>query len=90
MKITLDKSLFWFLKEDAEIDLSEPSQLDMYIQQVMTHGGADDVRVLLRKVKIKQLAEAFGRIKRFLPEEVRRFWEDFIGSTKQPSKRDTR
>ena len=79
MKITLDKSLFWFLKEDIEIDLSEPSQLDMYIQQVISRGRTEDIRKLFKNINLTQFKLAFARLKRFLPFEVRKFWEDFLG-----------
>lgn len=31
--------LFWFLKDGVRFDLSDPSTLDMYVQQVITRGG---------------------------------------------------
>lgn len=61
------------------MDLSEPSQLDMYVQQVITYGSAEDVKTLLRDVGLTQFKEAFIRLKHFIPFEVRKFWEDFIG-----------
>ena len=75
-----DRRLFWFLKEGASLDLSDRSGLEMYLQQVMTHGRAEDVRAMLKTIHLKQLRGALGRMKRFLPAEVRMFWEDFVGS----------
>lgn len=81
MEIALDKRLFWFLKEDAKLDLSKPHILDMYIQQVLTYGRAEDIRALFKKIPMKDFKQVFARLKSFLPKEVRQFWEDFIGNT---------
>ncbi len=80
MKIKPDSRLFWFFKEDVELDLDEPSHLDMYVQQVWTRGHASDVRDLLKTVEIDRLKIVLNRIRRFIPTEVRSFWEDFLGS----------
>lgn len=77
-----DKRLFWFLKEGTQLDLTEPSILDMYVQQVITMGSAENVRMLLKTLKLGQLQDALRRLRRFIPGEVRRFWEDFIGDNK--------
>jgi len=82
LSIIPEKQLFWFLKEGIRLDLAEPSVLDMYVQQVITRGRTENIKRLLKKVDLKRLAEALGRLKRFLPDEVREFWEDFIGSNK--------
>lgn len=81
-KIDPDKRLFWFLKEGIRLNLSEPSVLDMYVQQVISRGSAKDIRVLLKTLKLRQIKDALMRIKRFIPAEVRRFWEDFIADNK--------
>ena len=78
--ITVPKHLFWFMREGANLDLNEPSTLDMYIKQVITRGRAEDVRALLKTVDATMLKKALKRINRFIPSEVRQFWEDFLGS----------
>jgi hypothetical protein len=79
MKISPDNKLFWFLKDGIKLDLSKPSQLDMYIQQVITAGVSSDIRMLFKNVGLTQFKSAFLRLKQFLPWEVRRFWEDYLG-----------
>lgn len=79
MKIVPERRLFWFLKEGVSLDLEEPSQLDAYVQQMVTRGRQEDVKRLLRMVSPSQLAESLKRLKHFLPAEVRMFWEDFLG-----------
>jgi hypothetical protein len=79
MKINPDTKLFWFFKDGIELDLSKPAQLDMYIQQVITAGVSQDIRMLFKNVGLAQFKSAFLRLKHFLPWEVRRFWEDFLG-----------
>lgn len=78
MKINADRRLFWFLKEGVSLDLSDPATLDMVIQQVMSRGGAGDVRALLKRIPPGQIRQPFERLKRFLPVEVGMFWEDFL------------
>ncbi len=70
--------LFWFLREGVSLDLTDPSLLALYIQQVITGGRMEDVKGLLRTVPFQQLKESLEGLKRFLPGEVRMFWEDFI------------
>jgi len=79
MKVKADKRLFWFLKDGIELDLNDPSQMDMYIQQVITYGKTDDVRKALKTVGYSHFKESFLRIRHFTPSEVRKFWEDFFG-----------
>lgn len=81
MKITPEKRLFWYLKDDAELNLEDPSQLDMFVQQVLSHGKAEDIRKLMKVIKPEVLKKSFDRIKRYLPKEVRSFWEDGLGNT---------
>jgi len=81
MKIVPDKRLFWFLKEGVKLDLSDPSTLDMYIQQVITRGKIEDIRTLFKNIGFAKFKEAFARLKSFLPEDIRRFWEDYIAVT---------
>ena len=79
MKIIAEKRLFWFLKDKVKLDLSDPAVLDIYIQQVMTYGRAKDIKTLFSRVGLAQFKNAFRRVSRFLPFEVRKFWEDAIG-----------
>ncbi|MGB9612974.1 MAG: hypothetical protein ACPL4K_02195 [Candidatus Margulisiibacteriota bacterium] len=81
MNITPNKRLFWFLKDGVDLDLDDPPTLDMYVQQVITHGKTDDIKHLLKIVKPQKLKESLSHLKGFLPDEVEKFWEDFIGST---------
>jgi len=89
MKTAVEKRLFWFLKEGAELDLSNKTHLDMFIQQTLSKGKTSDVRRLLKTVKHQEFIESFGRIKNFLPKEVRSFWEEWLGDINKSSKKDT-
>lgn len=80
MKIAAKKRLFWYLKDGQELDLESPGHVDMYVQQVLSQGGAEDVREMLRILSPVSFLASFGRIKRYLPKEVRKFWEDGLGS----------
>ncbi|MEW6680851.1 MAG: hypothetical protein AB1297_07555 [bacterium] len=82
MRIIANKRLFWFLKEGTNLDLSQPSVLDMYVQQTITRGRTEDIKELLNLLNLKELQTVLERIKHFIPEEVRRFWEDFIKDDK--------
>ena len=86
MKIIPDKRLFWFLKEDFPLDLTDSSNMDMYVQQVLTRGRTEDVKALLKCIEIELLRESFQRVRPFLPREVKLFWEDFLGNDHQTSK----
>ena len=70
--------LFWFLKPNAVLDLSSEGTRQMYIQQVLTCGRTEDVRELLKSIDSHQLRQSFEQMKRFLPQLVRMFWEDFF------------
>ena len=78
MNVMPNKRLFWFLKDNLPLDLSDPSTLEMYVQQVISKGTTQDVRHLLRNVEFKCFKQVFANIRHFLPWEVRTFWEDFI------------
>lgn len=56
-----------------QIDLSDPFQRRWYIQQVLTHGRAEDIRTL----KLEEIAAVLDEI--VLPEDVRDLWEHFLG-----------
>jgi len=81
MKITPEKRLFWYLKDGIELDLEDSSQLDMYVQQVLSCGKAEDIKKLMKMIKPEVFKKSFERIKRYLPKEVRSFWEDGLGNT---------
>ena len=89
MKTLIYKKLFWFLKKDTEIDLSNKAHLDMYIQQTLSRGRMSDVKKLLQTVASSDFIESFKRFKNFLPKEVRRFWEEWFGDINKPTERDT-
>jgi hypothetical protein len=55
-----------------QIDLSDPFQHRWYIQQVLTHGRAEDIRTL----KLEEIAAVLDEI--VLPEDVRDLWEHFL------------
>lgn len=55
-----------------QIDLSDPFQRRWYIQQVLTHGRAEDIRTL----KLEDIAAVLDEI--VLPEDVRDLWEHFL------------
>jgi len=55
-----------------QIDLSDPFQHRWYIQQVLTHGRAEDIRAL----NLDEIAAIFDEI--ILPEDVRSLWQRFL------------
>lgn len=55
-----------------QIDLSDPFHRRWYIQQVLTHGRAEDVRAL----SLDEIAAVFDEI--ILPEDVRSLWQRFL------------
>jgi hypothetical protein len=55
-----------------QIDLADPFQRRWYIQQVLTHGQAEDVRAL----KLEDIAMVLDEI--ILPEDVRNLWQCFL------------
>lgn len=79
-KVAVENRLFWFFKEGVQLDLADPAMLDLYVQQVVTHGRTEDVRGLLKEVEPDRFSSSLQRLGRFLPREVRMFWEDFLGS----------
>lgn len=88
MKISVEKRLFWYLKNGIELDLENPSHVDMYVQQVLSHGKADDIKKMMKMLTPEVFKESFERIKSFLPREVRLFWEDGLGDTGKYPKRN--
>ncbi len=87
MKTVAERRLFWYLKNGTELDLENLSHLDMYVQQILTHGKAEDIQKMLSLLTPETFRESFGRIKRFLPKEVRRFWEDGLEDTGENTER---
>lgn len=73
------RRLFWFLKPKAELNMSNQADMELYVQQVMTKGRIEDVRALLKSLGDQKTGQIFLRLKRFLPFDVRLFWEDFFG-----------
>lgn len=55
-----------------QIDLSDPFQRCWYIQQVLTHGRAEDIRTL----SLDEVAAVLDEI--ILPEDVRSLWQRFL------------
>lgn len=56
MKVTPDKRLFWFLRPDIELDLSNPPIREMYIQQVITAGRTEDIKKLFKLSLLNSLS----------------------------------
>ena len=81
-KIVVDRRLFWFLKDGTELDLGDMAILDMYVQQVITHGGSQDIKRLFETVSLKNLNVSLKRIERFISVEIKNFWEDFFADNK--------
>jgi hypothetical protein len=54
-----------------QVDLSDPFQRRWYIQQVLTHGRAEDLRTLDREEIFSLLDDLI------LPDDVRSLWEMF-------------
>lgn len=80
MKITPEKRLFWYLKDDVEFDLDDPFQLDMYVQLILSQGKTENIRKLIKTLEPEVFKKSFERIKKYLPKEVRSFWEDGLGN----------
>ena len=55
-----------------QINLSDPFQRRWYIQQVLTHGRAEDLRIL----NVDEIAAVLDEI--ILPEDVRSLWQQFF------------
>jgi hypothetical protein len=89
MKTKVDNRLFWFLKEDTELDLSNKAQLDLFVQQTLSRGRVADVKRLFRIVERRDVIESVNRLNKFLPKEVRKFWEEWLGDLDKSAKEDT-
>lgn len=55
-----------------QIDMADPFQRRWYIQQVLTHGRAEDMRTL----NLDEVAAALDEL--ILPDDVRSLWERFL------------
>jgi hypothetical protein len=55
-----------------QVDLSDPFQRRWYIQQVLTHGRAEDIRTL----SLEEIVSVLDEIS--LPEDVRNLWQRFL------------
>jgi len=73
-----ETSLFWFLPEGTELDLSIPASRDRVVQQVITRGTDQDVIRLLRTLTAEEFVDSFQRIKEFVPPPITKFWERYI------------
>ena len=89
MRTRVDNRLFWFLKEDTELDLSNKTHLDLYVQQILSRGRLTYVQRLFERVERRDFIESFSRLKHFLRKEVRRFWKEWLGDLDKSSKEDT-
>ena len=55
-----------------QVDLTDPFQRRWYIQQVLTHGRAEDIRAL----DLDEIAALLDEI--VLPDDVRSLWQCFL------------
>jgi hypothetical protein len=90
MKLTVKKRLFWYIKDGQEFDLDCPGHVDMYVQQVLSQGRLDDIREALGVLSAESFFASFARVKKYLPREVRKFWEDGLGSADSHPKENPR
>jgi hypothetical protein len=89
MKSYAEKRLFWFLKEGSEIDFSNKADLDIYIQQNLSRGNTSDIKRLLTIVSPLDFIDSFNRVKDFLADEVKKFWEEWLADINISTKEDT-
>jgi hypothetical protein len=89
MKTIIEKRLFWFLKEGTELDVSDETHLDMFIQQTLSRGKTPDIKKLFKIVPPSDFIGSFSRDKHFLPKEVRRFWEECLEDINRPAEKDS-
>lgn len=89
MKTPVEKRLFWFLREGTQIDLADSAHVELLMQHVLASGRTDGVSKLLKMIAPSDFARSFRRIKDFLPQEVRMFWEEWRGDIERPANEDT-
>jgi len=70
MKTKVNNRLFWYLKDGIEFDLENPSHVDMYVQQILSHGKAEDIQKMLEILPPEKFRKSFKRIRRFLRREA--------------------
>ena len=83
MKTDASSRLFWFLKEGTAFDFSRKAEVDMAVQQTLLRGKISDIERLLKAVPLADFTASFHRVERFLPREVRRFWEEALGDSER-------
>lgn len=66
--------LFWFLKEDAVLDLDRPGDLSTAVQHTLDRGGEEEVRELIRLLGPREFLEVVRSHVRSLHPRVRPFW----------------
>ncbi len=88
MKTVINKRLFWFLKEGTELDFSNKTHLDMYIQQTLSRGKLSDIKKLFKTIPPSDFIKSYSRVKKFFPKEVRKFWEEWLGDINKPTEKD--
>jgi len=81
MKLTADKRLFWYFKDNVKVDIEDERRLDMYVKQVLSYGRESDIKKLMNDIDPETFRNSFNRIKNFLRKQVRAFWEDALGDT---------
>ena len=70
-KIKPPRHLVW---STDEIDLDDPFQRRWYLQQVLTHGTAEDIR----KLDKDEVAREIDHL--HLPTDVERLWRTFLAA----------
>ncbi|OGF59339.1 MAG: hypothetical protein A2Y62_13730 [Candidatus Fischerbacteria bacterium RBG_13_37_8] len=78
MEVKADKRLFWYVKESTVMDLSNKNTLDIYVQQILTHGNISDIKQLLSNISIHEFYASFIRVRKYLPILVAKFWEHWF------------
>lgn len=75
MKIKPKRYIIW--STNKEIDLDDPYQRKIYIEEVLSHGRTEDISELDWE-EIKELLPQLN-----LPERIRKFWEDYFENCKK-------
>lgn len=71
--------LFWFLKEDAVLDLDRPGDRTTAVQHVLDRGGEKEVRELIELLGPERFVQTVREMIRFLHPRVRPFWQAIVG-----------
>ncbi|MFH1902711.1 MAG: hypothetical protein ABIK20_01460 [Candidatus Omnitrophota bacterium] len=88
MKVYTEQRIFWFFKKGVKLDLSNKSDLDLYVQQIISRGRFSDVKKLLLSIPLTDFIGSFRRIENFLPREVKSFWEGGFEYLNRSAKKD--